>query len=302
MKAGSEGAGRRLAMAAFLCAVLSAGACSRDCPLQGDAGQVLDCGNGGRTDTGGDWKDGNVSGAPDGVDLPRVDVEGETQGGCGDGVCAGKPGEDCAACPQDCPCGEAQKCGTAGVCCKPAMCGTLGHECGATVDECGLTLQCGMCEGGEGCVAGVCSPEVSQANLHFPQVVAGVSAEIVGVGRFGGETVALSRSHLVVAGPGEGGASNGSLRSRSLAGPSPWRWTAAGPTSSAPGLTRQADTCRRPGSTGTHCRRTRLRRSSVVPSSLLSVVTAWSGHLRSWLPVGDGSLRSHRDEGRSWRT
>ena len=205
MKAGSEGAGRRLAMAAFLCAVLSAGACSRDCPLQGDAGQVLDCGNGGRTDTGGDWKDGNVSGAPDGVDLPRVDVEGETQGGCGDGVCAGKPGEDCAACPQDCPCGEAQKCGTAGVCCKPAMCGTLGHECGATVDECGLTLQCGMCEGGEGCVAGVCSPEVSQANLHFPQVVAGVSAEIVGVGRFGGETVALSRSHLVVAGPGEGG-------------------------------------------------------------------------------------------------
>jgi hypothetical protein len=91
------------------------------------------------------------------------------------------------------------------VCCRPAKCGTLGHECGTTVDECGLTLECGECEEGENCVAGVCSPETLPSNPHFPHVVAGASGEVVGVGRFGGKTVALSRSHLLVAGPGEGG-------------------------------------------------------------------------------------------------
>ncbi len=209
---GSGGVGGRLqpgrfrgAAAPLLAVALLCLACRTECKGGGDAAATLDCGTA-RADAGLDGTESNDgAGRGDGVDLPRVDVEGETQGGCGDGLCAGKPVEDCASCPQDCQCGEAQQCGPAGVCCKPASCGTLGHECGTTVDHCGGTLECGECEAGESCVAGACSPEVSQSNPHFPHVVAGASAEIVGVGRFGGETVALSRSHLAVAGPGEGG-------------------------------------------------------------------------------------------------
>ena len=67
---------------------------------------------------------------------------------CGDGACDAAGGEDCSACPADCPCGCGQTC--VGSVCVLSPC--RGIECGP--DGCGG--DCGGCSGNSICAEGQC--------------------------------------------------------------------------------------------------------------------------------------------------
>ena len=68
---------------------------------------------------------------------------------CGDGVCS--PGEDCATCLQDCPCGANESC-VNGVCQGGCVPNCDGMQCGA--DGCGG--ECGACPPNFNCQEGTC--------------------------------------------------------------------------------------------------------------------------------------------------
>ena len=82
--------------------------------------------------------------------LLRLSQAGTASCGCGDGTCDGQALEDCASCPEDCPCAPGQQCTPQGTCCLPSCAGTT---CGD--DGCGGT--CGVCGAGQVCDGGSCA-------------------------------------------------------------------------------------------------------------------------------------------------
>jgi hypothetical protein len=72
---------------------------------------------------------------------------------CGDLICAGFAGENCANCPTDCGCGSDTCYG--GVCCHVPKCG-IDWACGSGT-VCGIDVLCPLCPGGASCFDHSCS-------------------------------------------------------------------------------------------------------------------------------------------------
>ena len=95
------------------------------------------------------------------LECPEFAAQEDCQGvqpQCGDGLCSG-PGENCATCQQDCPCGAGESCNN-GVCeagcipfCDGMQCGPDG--CGGACGQCPTDF---VCENGA-CVPGQCEPD-----------------------------------------------------------------------------------------------------------------------------------------------
>ena len=103
----------------------------------------------------------NVSWDATCIDECKTDCEGcGALENCGDEICQGAEGENCEACPADCPCGDGTICWQYDCC--TATCD--GKQCGD--DGCGG--DCGGCEGGLFCIDHLCAEQDGCAEVDEP--------------------------------------------------------------------------------------------------------------------------------------
>lgn len=112
---------------------------------------------------GGDEGPASGSGGSFDVSAGSGGSSGVASPTCGDAVCSGV--EDCASCPEDCPC-EDPVCGD-GTCDAPAeTCSTCADDCGACAScgdgTCDATEDCASCF--QDCGVCACAPDLKEPN------------------------------------------------------------------------------------------------------------------------------------------